>query len=999
MMRYLKSLFPMAFCTVSLALPCAIRADDAALSPREMPSRPLLTGELLPTGERITPRAMPGAKFETLNPNLEGLPDFTAGQASALALSPDRATLLVLTSGYNRNFGGDGSIIPALSSEYVFVYDVSGPLPVKRQILKIANTFLGIVWHPAGERFFVGGGVDDVVYEYARRDGKFTLAKTIALGHKTGVGVAGTKPQAAGIAVSPDGKYLLVANYQNESVGLVETATGHGVSEIDLRPGVVDASKSGMPGGTYPNVVAFVSNTKAYVGSQRDRELIALRLDDSGLSISDRTHVNGQPAAIVVNHTGSRAYVALDNTDRVAVIDTIGNDALEEITTVAPAEIWGNRKNLHGANTNGLALSADERVLFATNGGLNDLAIIELGKNAVDPAMERDIEASYETKMETEEEETNANAPTETSRVVGLIPTGWYPTSVAVRSNKGPIYVANGKSNTGPNPLGCRRALRTDASALNACKNADQYVWQMEKAGLLTLPMPHPRQIVDMTRQVAFNNHFPGFRRRTNNTKIMAFLRSRIKHVIYIVKENRTYDQVLGDLDVGNGDPGLTLFPEPITPNHHALSRGFVTLDAFFDSGETSNTGWNWSTAARATDFTERSSPVNYAGRGLQYDWEGLNRGINVGIATQEDREAANPATPKDPNAMAGAADVAAPDAAGNVGVVGTGYLWDAALRAGLSVRNYGFYGDLSRYHTEHPAHLPATLRNPFSRKIQVFFTTKPSLAPHTDIYFRGYDQKQPDYWRFKEWEREFDTYAQKGRLPNLSLLRLAHDHFGDFAKAIDGVNTVETEMADNDYSVGLVVEKVAHSPFADNTLIFVIEDDAQNGADHVDAHRSIALVIGPYVRQNAIVSRPFTTVNMLRTIEDVLGLRPLGINDGLAEPMAEIFTPVQTSWSYRAIIPEVLRTTKLPLPKAAKKNGAVNNCFTRPVRAAVYWEEAMRGQNFLEEDRLDTESFNAALWRGLKGNIIASTEHNGKDLSRDREKLLADFRRENGCR
>ena len=329
-------------------------------------------------------------------------------------------------------------------------------------------------------------------------------------------------------------------------------------------------------------------------------------------------------------------------------------------------------------------------------------------------------------------------------------------------------------------------------------------------------------------------------------------------------------------------------------------------------------------------------------------------------------------------------------------------YGFDAALRADLTIRNYGFYGDLTRYSSDHPNAIPP-VQDPHAENLQVFFPTKASLAPHSDPNFRGYDMSFPDFWRFKEWEREFDEFVAAGDLPNLTLLRLPHDHFGNFGDAIDGVNTVETQMADNDYAVGLVVEKVAASPFAGSTLIFVIEDDAQNGGDHVDAHRSIGLVAGAYVRQGAVISKRFTTVSMLRTIEEALGLPPLGINDGLAEPMAELFDLDQADWSYSAKVPDVLRTTDLPLPASDGESGGVKktdagDCFETPVRTAAYWESAMQGQNFVEEDRLDTAQFNEALWRGMKGEDAPLPGRSGIDLSEGRSGMIAQFRQQNGC-
>ncbi len=474
----------------------------------------------------------------------------------------------------------------------------------------------------------------------------------------------------------------------------------------------------------------------------------------------------------------------------------------------------------------------------------------------------------------------------------------------------------------------------------------------------------------------------------------MAFLRQHIHHVIYIVKENRTYDQVLGDLEVGNGDPRLAVFGRAVTPNLHALARDFVDLDAFYDSGESSNTGWNWTTAARTNDYTERAAPVNYADRGLQYDQEGDNRGVNVGFASAAERTAANPLLPKDPDLLPGAVDVAAPDGPG--GEAGRGYIWDTALRAGLSVRNWGFYGDLTLYYPAAGAARTPMDREPWKHGLKVFVPAKAALMNVSDPYFRGFDQAFPDYWRFKEWEREFDGFAASGTAPQLMLLRLAHDHTGSFSEAIDGVNTVEAELADNDYAVGLVVDKVAKSRFANDTLIFVVEDDAQDGPDHVDAHRSIAFIVGPYVKHATVVSHRYTTVNLVRTIEAVLGLEPAALTDALAEPMGAAFDVNQADWGFDAKPSAVLRGTGLPLPPETK---AEAGCVAAPRRSAGWWAAAMAGQNFDDEDRLDTPAYNRALWRGLKGDGAPyPSVRDGRDLSRDRARLLKAAAPPAGC-
>ena len=888
----------------------------------------------LPNGQSVTPLAARGAQFIALDPRLPGRPDFVAGQPAALALSPDQRTLLVLTSGYNRIVDAQGKRIDAASNEYVFVYDLRGGAPVQRQVVQLPNSFLGLAWSPRGNAFYVSGGVDDVVREYALGAAGYAAARTFALGHKAGLGLA-VKPASAGLAVSPDGARLLVANVQNDSVSLIDLASG-AVTETDLRPGGARA------GGTFPRAVAWTTNSRAYVTSERDREVIALDVGTAA-TVGPRLKTRGQPVALLANAGGTRLYAAEDNSDGVAVIDPRTARLIGRIATTAPKAVWANPGKLGGAGSNALALSPDGATLLVSNGGENAVAVVALGGLAADRPLKR-----------------------RASEVVGLIPTGWYPTGVAV-TRGGQLFVTNNKSQPGPNPDGCRKttaALEDDRS----CQGANQYVWQLEKGGLLALPMPSAAELARLTAQVAANDHFPG---AATADPTMAFVAAHIRHVLYIVKENRSYDQVLGDLGRGNGDPKLTLLGAATTPNHHALAKAFVTLDAFFDAGESSNTGWNWTTAARTTDWTEREAPVNYAGRGLQYDQEGNNRNLNVGIADPAARRAANPLTPADPNVLAGGADVAAPDGAN--GDEGHGYLWDAALKAGKTIRNYGFYGDLSRYYV--PAatgQLIPLERDPFKAKLQVFYASKAALAPYTDPYYRGFDQAFPDYWRFKEWEREFDGYVAAGNLPDLSMIRLPHDHFGSFKTAIDGVDSVETMMADNDYALGRIVEKVAASRYAADTLIFVIEDDAQDGADHVDAHRSIAYVVGPYVKQGTVVSAHYTTVEMLRTIETVLGLPPLGLNDGLARPMTAVFDTRQSSWRYTALVPNVLRTSKLPLPPGGQA--------ALPKHDAKWWATATAGQNFNEEDRLDTLAFNRALWRGLKGGTAPRTKPGARD-------------------
>jgi YVTN family beta-propeller protein len=921
-------------------------------------------GQELPTGMRITPTAAPGSTFQLLNPDLPDLPQFTVDHPVTTAMSPDGNTLLVLTSGYNRNNDAKAKAIASQTSEYVFVFDVRRPSPVKQQVLRVPNSFVGLAWAPDGQQFYVSGGEDDNIHVFVEATGRWNeAAPPIALGHKTGLGlpersetkVTPLKPIVAGLAVSPDGKRLLAANYQNDSVSLVDTTDLHVIAELDLRPGKIDLAQKGVPGGEYPYGVSFAGNDRAYVSSLRDREIIALDLKPT-LAVSRRIKTRGQPGKLIVNREGTLLFAAADNSDSVVIVDTRKDRTVAEIRTTAPEGIFANRGGFKGSNPNALALSPDEKTLYVTNGGTNSVAVIALDQDPDD------------------------------SRVAGLLPTAWYPTSVSVSKNGGTLYVVNGKSVPGPNREACRRTYTT-VSDDRPCAATGQYILQLEKGGLSVIPRPPAAALGELTQQVARNNHFSSPAQDAKSRQLFAFLRQRIKHVIYVVKENRSYDQVLGDLEKGNGDPSLTLFPGAMTPNHHELARRFVTLDNFYDSGEVSGVGWNWSTAARTTDLVELTIPLNYASRGMGYDVEGMNRNINVGAETPQDRNTAKLEDAADQ--LPGHADVAAPDSPQDES--GAGYLWDAALRAGLSVRNYGFFVDLSHYNIIPGSDPPIPmLHDPAASATRVAVATKARLQPVTDPYFRGFDQRFPDYWRFKEWEREFDGYAAGGNLPSLELVRLPHDHLGLFDEAIDGVDTVETEVADNDYALGLLVEKVANSRYAKDTLIFVIEDDAQNGPDHVDAHRSIAFVAGPYVKQRALVSRRFNTVTFLRTIEEILGLQPLGLNDALQPPMAEIFSPHPSAWTYRAKVPAVLRTTKLPLPAAGAGERPAD--VATPAHDAAYWTGVTRGFDFSQEDKLDSESFNLVLWNGLRQDGAPyPMERTGVDLRKGRAALLRD--------
>ncbi|MDE0856507.1 MAG: hypothetical protein OSA97_18980, partial [Nevskia sp.] len=466
------------------------------------------------------------------------------------------------------------------------------------------------------------------------------------------------------------------------------------------------------------------------------------------------------------------------------------------------------------------------------------------------------------------------------------------------------------------------------------------------------------------------------------------------KHVIYIVKENRTYDQVLGDLGKGNGDPTLVEFGSALTPNQHAVANGFVDFDNFYDSGEVSGNGWDWSTQARESDYGVKTIPLNYSGRGAGYDVEGENRNINVALPTVAARQAANPNVPSDPDLLAGTGNLAATD--GPEGEAQQGYLWNAALRAGISVRNYGFFCDLNRYSAAAGAGQIPEDRTPYADKLTVTYASNPELVPLTDPYFRAYDNSFPDFYREQEWEREFAGFVQNGNLPALNLVRFMHDHTGNYSTSLDGVNTPQADVADNDYAVGKLLQAVAASPYAGNTLIFVIEDDAQDGPDHVDAHRSIGFVAGAYVKHGAVVSTHYSTVNMLRTIEDVLGIDHLSVYDAYQPPMTDAFDLTQASWTFSATVPAILK------PCA---NGVTTGCSQLPISSSTalygppgpallhdanWWIARTRGLDFSAEDRVDPERYNRLLWEGIKGRQPYPVARSGKDLRHNRAALLA---------
>jgi YVTN family beta-propeller protein len=940
-------------------------------------------GTLLAQGQSITPQAAPGSIFQPLNPGLADFPTFDAGYATDAKLSPDGRTLLVLTGGYNKLVDANDNYIPADSNDYVFVYDVTAGTPRQTQVVQVPNTFNGLAFAPDGRHFYVTGGVDDDIHTFALTAGAWTETGTpIALGHIAGNGLLGngtapiippsfaasTNPrEAAGIAITADGARAVVANFENDSLSVVTLATG-ARTELDLRPGQINAAQSGVAGGEFPFGVAIRGDT-VYVSSVRDSEIDVVDIS-AAPTLTARIPLAGAPNKIVLNRAGTRLYVAADNSDTVSVIDTGSNRILNTIRVAGPLLPFLG-KSYRGSNPNNLALSPDERTLYVTEGGINALAVVSLPLNLV----------------------------------VSLIPTGHYPNAVAVSADGHRLFVANGKSPTGPDTTYCT-SVGSDPNLASGCANlakraSNEYVLQQTRAGLLSLPVPAPANYIPLTVQTGVNaNLLNG--PTIGDEVLMAALRQRIHHVIYIVKENRTYDEILGDLPVGNGDPSLAEFPASITPNLHAIATRFVDLDNTYCAGDVSASGWPWSVQARTTDMDEKIVPENYAGRGFTDDSNGLERDINIAFPSTATRQPTQPLlrVNSNPNILPGNGNIFNGEAAD--GTDGADFIWNAVIDAGLPVRNYGFFIDITLYQDAAASFGLQTklLANPAATNTVVAVAADKALLNVTDPYFRGFDNKLPDFYRYQEWAREFDAYAASRTLPAFEMVRFMHDHIGDtgpaapgFEPSLSNVNTPELDVADNDYAVGLLLDHVAHSAYADSTVVFVIEDDSQDGPDHVDAHRTIAFVAGAYVKHNQVVSTRYNTVNMLRTMEDILGVGPLNLHDATARPMSDVFDLNQASWTYTAT-PSVLLTTLTTLPIASLTGAVQHAALAQParVRDVAYWTRHMKGFTFTDADENDEGAFNRVVWAGMMGGRPYPTTRSGADLRRDRATLLANW-------
>ncbi len=757
----------------------------------------------------------------------------------------------------------------------------------------------------------------------------------------------------AGLALDGRG-YLYVAN--NETFGsgsdvtdittpgsliVVDTKAGAEVSRFPfvLPISLLADGKTPFSPTNFPLAVAATAGGKVYVSSQRDANVLVVDCSDpaspkAGASITTGSH----PISLLLNKSQSSLYVANAHSETVSVISTATNTVTSTILLTPP-----DAHGLPGFTPTGLALTPDESRLYVTLGDASAVGVVDLALG----------------------------------RTIGYIPAGWYPTSVVASPFKKQILVANAKGTQTryPNP------------GYQYFTFAGQYIENLMEGNVQTIPVPNSVQQAMATQQVLNNNRLaeigtatPTSATASNPLAGIGLKAGKIKHVIYIVKENRTYDQILGDVPQGNGDPSLAIFGQDVTPNLHALAQRFVLLDNFYDCGETSGDGWPWSTQGHANEYVIKNLPYNYSGRGRNYDFEGQNNKYPTGgfPATDPYGQPLVPASPFHDPTKNGAAP-AIPD----VGAAPGGHIWDNALKninlagTGLTAkyRNYGFFaafGDNQAIPDNYPADaglLPAGHDG----------------GGVTDIDFRRYDAAYADSEgplktslktgkasalyplqtyghyampsRFTEWNREFQQMLAAdptgNAVPALETVRFMHDHTEGLRA---GRHTPRSEVADNDYAVGQLVETVSKSAIWNSTAIFVIEDDAQDGPDHVDAHRSTCYVISPYIKQASVDHTFYNTDSVFKTMELLLNMPPMSQYDAVATPILAFgTTPNENGGQYAATLPDTSILGEIA-PAA-------------PKTSALFPLEALSAKmDFVHPDSAPAALLNEVVWKSVKG-------------------------------
>lgn len=698
--------------------------------------------------------------------------------------------------------------------------------------LVIPKAWYGLAFSDDDKSLYVSGGNDNRINQYNIIENKLVFTDSFLLGKPWPKKIA-----PAGIAVDNKSNKLFVVTTEDSSLYVINTVTKAILHKMSL----------GAEG--YACVLS-PKKDKLYISVWGGDQVLQVNTKD--YSVGARVVVGDNPNEICMTKKGDYLFVANANDNAVSIIQTSTMKVIETLNAALFADA------VPGATSNGVSLSADEKRLYIANADNNSLAVFDV------------------------------SIPGNSSSL-GFIPVGWYPTNVKVLGKK--IFVSNGKGFTsmanpkGPNPVAKRQKVAYQKSG-DLKPEEVQYIGGLFKGTMSIIDEPKPQEMALYSKSVYSNSPYTKDKELTalgetgNPIPMKVGDSSPIKHVFYIVKENRTYDQVLGDVKKGNGDTSLVLFGEDITPNQHALVNEFVLLDNFFVDGEVSADGHNWTFGAYATDFLEKNWPTSYGGRGGEYNAEGT-------------RVVAN-----------------------NKG----GFIWDLCKRNNVSYRTYGEFAD------DYKANIPV-------------------LEGHFCPYFTSWDEKVRDTTRFNQWRREFDSLYANNAVPQLNTLRFINDHTEGLSV---GRPTPFAHVADNDWAVGLFVEYLSKSPIWKESVIFIVEDDAQNGPDHVDAHRTTAYVAGGYVKRGFVDHTPYSTTSMLRTMELILGLPPMTQYDAAAVPMWRSFSKTPNLKPFQSIPAKVdLNEKNLKMNALAKKS---------------------MGFDFSKEDRVNDMEFNEVIWKAVKG-------------------------------
>ncbi len=772
----------------------------------------------------------------------------------SMAVHPSGRYAAVLHAGY--------------SQHEIAVLDVKAERVASRR--RLNETFYGIAFSSDGNKVFCSGAGAEVIHVFTFESGSLIDPRNISIRPVKERGIP------AGLALSRSGRELFVANVWGQSVSRVTLGVVENVIDLPLgiaapNPRISPSSNADLAAANKRAEAAMdVTSTNApfpfacQLDEKRERLYVSLWgqaavevIDLRSFQAVARWAVQEHPNEMLLNKSGKLLYVANANRNTVTVLDTATGRTIETlIASMNPADF-------PGSTPNSLALSRDEKMLFVANACNNTVAVFDV---------------------------TRAGR----SRSLGFIPVGWYPTSVRVTPDGKKLLVANGKGSISKaNPNGPQPGLRKPAGTV------EEYIGKLFNGTVSVIDLASrstfQKQLADYTIDAlhgAPSDREPQAVGRSLGNPIPARLGepSPIKYCIYVLKENRTYDQVLGDMPQGNGDPNLCLFPEKVTPNHHQIARDFVLLDNFYVESEVSADGHEWSMGAYATDFVEKTWPLNY----------GHNKSGKFPYPSEGHFAMATPAS---------------------------GYLWDRAREAGVSFRNYGEFIDVGK-----------TLNDPATTRV-------PSLRGHFDPWFHPWDLNYPDVKRAEHFLDEIKRFEREGEMPRLQIVRLPNDHtYGTAA----GKLTPTAMVAENDLAFGKFVEGISRSKFWPQTAIFVVEDDAQNGPDHVDAHRTIAFVVSPYAKRAAVDSRMYSTSSMLHTIELILGLQPMTQFDAAALPMYNSFQRTPDLRPYTALPAQV---------DLNEHNGKT-----------AWGGKLSDKMDFTKEDAADDLLLNEIVWRSVRG-------------------------------